>query len=181
VLILQRIWVQWLCWCVWEFSVVLICCHHRCCLTEECKGAFTLVVLVYLCQCASSFMMCFPVSLCKLMVHWVCSCARVCLIADEDSVKVVEVSVSESRPLAVRSVLYFTMVCWLVSIISLSSVGVSYTPKSYVCYNSDTDNMVYIHFFSRYCLRNLQNRTKFWENSNLKQFKVIQSHWSWSQ
>jgi len=39
------------------------------------------------------------------------------MIADEDSVKVVEVSVSESRPLAVRSVLYFTMVCWLVGII----------------------------------------------------------------
>ena len=55
------------------------------------------------------------------MVHWVCSCARVCLIADEDSVKVDEVSVSESRPLAVRSVLYFTMVCWLDRIKNLSS------------------------------------------------------------
>jgi len=35
---------------------------------------------------------------------------------------------------------------------------------------------VYLHSFSRCCLRNVQNPAKFSENSNLYQFKVIQGH-----
>jgi len=40
---------------------------------------------------------------------------------------------------------------------------------------------VYLHSFSRYCLRNMRNVTKFEENLTLQQFKVIQGDRSWCQ
>jgi len=40
-------------------------------------------------------------------------------------------------------------------------------------YNSVAGSTVYLHSFSRYCLSNVRNRTKFQENLTLQQFKVI--------
>jgi len=42
-------------------------------------------------------------------------------------------------------------------------------------------NCRYLHSFSCCCLPKLRNPAKFYENSNLQQFKVIQGHWSWCQ
>jgi len=36
---------------------------------------------------------------------------------------------------------------------------------------------VYLHSFSRRCLRNMPTGAKFRENLNLQQFKVIQGRW----
>ena len=40
---------------------------------------------------------------------------------------------------------------------------------------------VYLHSFSCCSLTNTRNHAKFWENSTLQQFKVIQGHRSWCQ
>jgi len=38
---------------------------------------------------------------------------------------------------------------------------------------------LYLHSFSRWCLPDLRKQAEFPETSDLLQFKVIQSHWSW--
>jgi len=48
-------------------------------------------------------------------------------------------------------------------------------------YNTIATVWVYLDSFSCCWLPNLRNLAKFWQNSSLQQFKVIQGHWPWCQ
>jgi len=59
-----------------------------------------------------------------------------------------------------------------------NDINVIYTPLKSTCSGLQfcCCQYWYIYIRSCYCLQKLQNDMKFRENSNLQQFKVIQSH-----